>query len=373
MKASPRPPMKTITCRAVALLSLVLMALPQGPAAASPGALAASASPAARPPGTSPAAPRFTLVTLNLFHDREDWPRRRVQILDTLRQWQPDAIALEEVIQREGLQNQAQWLADQLGYQWYFVSTDAAGSPLRYGNALLTRRPVIAADTVRLEPLDDSRTAARLRLDIDGRALNLYVSHLHWRQTTAGSWMRRQQLGDLLRYIQSSADGAPSLIAGDFNASAQSPELAALSADYGDAYRALRPGRDGPGDSTLDPADAAPLRIDHVFFQRDRFQVVDSHRLFEQRDREGVRASDHYAMLATLQLLPAASPAPPWRDRALSPDHRAGLLVAAMTQDEKFGLIRSYFGIGDKRPALALGSAGYVPAIERLGVPAQQL
>ncbi|MFP3434803.1 endonuclease/exonuclease/phosphatase family protein, partial [Paraburkholderia sp. SIMBA_061] len=79
------------------------------------------------------------MLTLNLFHDREDWPRRRVQILETLQQLRPDVIALEEVIQREGQQNQAQWLADALGYHWQFVSTDAAGSPLRYGNALLTR------------------------------------------------------------------------------------------------------------------------------------------------------------------------------------------------------------------------------------------
>jgi len=360
--------MKTITCLSLSCLILALspLACARSDESSPPPAPAAAVD-------AQQAAPRFTLVTLNLFHDREDWPRRRTQIVDTLRKLRPDAIALEEVIQREGLQNQAQWLADELGYQWHFVSTDAAGSPLRYGNALLTRRPVIAADTVRLEPLDDSRTAARLRLDVDGHALNVYVTHLHWRQTPQGRWMRRQQLDDLLRYVHDSADGAPSLIAGDFNASAESPELAALGDGFGDAYRALRPGRDSDADSTLDPADAKPLRIDHVFFQRERFRVEDSQRLFQQRDRDGVRASDHYALLATLRMLPSPRPAQAWRDRALSPDRRATLLVAAMTQDEKFTVLRSYFGIGDKRPKRALGSAGYVPAIERLGVPAQQL
>jgi beta-glucosidase len=66
----------------------------------------------------------------------------------------------------------------------------------------------------------------------------------------------------------------------------------------------------------------------------------------------------------------------PWQDATLSPERRAELLLAAMTQEEKFRLIRSDFGLGsDKapRPHDALGSAGFVPAIERLGIPAQQL
>ncbi|WP_109123475.1 glycoside hydrolase family 3 C-terminal domain-containing protein [Dyella sp. C11] len=65
----------------------------------------------------------------------------------------------------------------------------------------------------------------------------------------------------------------------------------------------------------------------------------------------------------------------PWNDTTLSPDARAKLLLAQLTQDEKFQLIRSYYG-GPDRPANvpfpkgALASAGYVPPIDRLGIPA---
>ncbi|MEE7561129.1 glycosyl hydrolase, partial [Xanthomonas sp. Kuri4-2] len=67
----------------------------------------------------------------------------------------------------------------------------------------------------------------------------------------------------------------------------------------------------------------------------------------------------------------AAGPgqARPWMDTALSADQRADRLVQAMTEDEKFVMLRSYFGLGtDKlpKPEGALGSAGYVPGIERL-------
>jgi len=244
---------------------------------------------------------------------------------------------------------------------------------MRYGNALLTRRRVLGVDDLRLRPMEDSRTASRWRLDIDGQALDIYVTHLHWRQTAEGAQMRQQQLDDLLQWVGRESAGVPVLLAGDFNASSEAPELAALQTGFDDGYRVVHPGRDGPADTTLDPADVAPMRVDHLFLRRGRFQALSSERLFQQRDHDGVRASDHYGVLTTLRLLPVAASTQPWRDPALAPDQRAALLVAAMTQEEKFTVIRSYFGIGDKRPPLSLGSAGYVPAIARLGVPAQQL
>ena len=65
----------------------------------------------------------------------------------------------------------------------------------------------------------------------------------------------------------------------------------------------------------------------------------------------------------------------PWSDVALSPDARAKLLLAQLTQDEKFQLIRSYYAGPDRPPNKpfpqgAIVSAGYVPAIARLGIPA---
>jgi len=68
-------------------------------------------------------------------------------------------------------------------------------------------------------------------------------------------------------------------------------------------------------------------------------------------------------------------PVRPWMNTSLSPDQRAELVLKAMTQDEKFRLIRSDFGEardGKPMPVGALDSAGYVPAIPRLGLPALQ-
>jgi beta-glucosidase len=81
----------------------------------------------------------------------------------------------------------------------------------------------------------------------------------------------------------------------------------------------------------------------------------------------------------------AADPAPaarPWADASLSADARADAVLKAMTQDEKLTLVFGYFSTdgawltkGTKRyefPKEGLpDSAGYVPGIARLGIPAQ--
>ncbi|HEX8486855.1 beta-glucosidase [Sphingomonas sp.] len=74
---------------------------------------------------------------------------------------------------------------------------------------------------------------------------------------------------------------------------------------------------------------------------------------------------------------PVVPTARPWANQALSPDVRAGQLIAAMTRAEKLTLVFGYFATDfepKKYKAIAgsrAGSAGYVPGIPRLGVPPQ--
>jgi beta-glucosidase len=168
-------------------------------------ALVACAGNAPRP---QPAADTVSVVTLNLYHDKADWPKRRIQIAETLGRLAPDAIVLQEVIQTATLPNQAEWLADQLGYAHHFVTVDPPGSSVRYGNALLTRHPVLRRDDVRLEPAADSRTAGLLRIDMRGQPLNIYATHLH--HTAEGGAIRERQLADLMDFIARTAGDAPS-------------------------------------------------------------------------------------------------------------------------------------------------------------------
>lgn len=79
------------------------------------------------------------------------------------------------------------------------------------------------------------------------------------------------------------------------------------------------------------------------------------------------------AFAVSAQAAPTAGP--PWMNVKLSPDERAALLDKELTLDERIGLVHGPMSMpifGIKKPEGAIGSAGYIPGIPRLGVPALQ-
>ena len=217
------------------------------------------------------------VVTLNIYHDRADWPARLPLIVEQLRALDADVIALQEVLQTETLSNQADTLAAALGYHAQFVSLDAEDRARRYGNALLTRWPV---ETHGSQPI------------------NVYFTHLHAGQ--GGAAIRRQQLEDAVRWIDATAGDAPSLVLGDFNAPAGADELATLERFF-DTYGAHHPG--GTATTTLNPHFFPDLRgrIDLVFAERGRFEVRDARVVLDTPDAAGTWPSDHFGVYVELR------------------------------------------------------------------------
>ena len=69
-----------------------------------------------------------------------------------------------------------------------------------------------------------------------------------------------------------------------------------------------------------------------------------------------------------------AQPARPWMDVRLGPDERARLVEREMTVDERVAMLHGPMALSFPKPppAEAVGGAGYVPGVVRLGVPALQ-
>jgi beta-glucosidase-like glycosyl hydrolase len=64
-----------------------------------------------------------------------------------------------------------------------------------------------------------------------------------------------------------------------------------------------------------------------------------------------------------------------WDSQSLSAEQRADLVLAQLTQAEKLSLVHGGLGApwgGQSKPNDAIGSAGYIPGVPRLGVPALQ-
>ncbi len=244
------------------------------------------------------AADELRVVTLNLWHDQRDWPARRTVILDSLRALRPDVILLEEVLEKEGLPNQARALAESLGCAFVFASVDPPGAPKRYGNAILTPHRVVASAEEKLEPLDDYRVAAHARLEVRGRRLDAYVTHLH--HTDAGGAIRAAQARHLLRFVARTRGQGALVLGGDFNAGPDAPELAPLFERFTDVFGALHP---GAAVTTLNPAMGhAPSRIDHVLVdRRGPLRPADARVILASPGPSGVWASDHFGLWARLR------------------------------------------------------------------------
>ncbi|MDR7192834.1 endonuclease/exonuclease/phosphatase family protein [Luteimonas terrae] len=244
--------------------------------------------------------PDLRVVTLNIYHDKAEWPKRLPLIIEQLRALDADVIALQEVLQTAELPNQAQTLGDALGYSVQFVSNDPEGQPHRYGNALLTRLPVLEQDATALEPRDDSRSMGHARLRFDGRPLDVYFTHLH--HTPEGAALRRRQLEDARAFIQRHGDTAPSIVLGDFNAPVSAPELSVLDG-YIDTYGALHPGADAEGVTTLNPHFFPDYRrrIDHVYARTGRFDIREARIVLDTPGVDGTWPSDHFGTFVVLR------------------------------------------------------------------------
>ena len=264
-------------------------------------------------PGLARAAAPDTLivVTLNLWNDQHDWPKRLARIVPGLRALHPDVICLQEVLQNPALPNQAQTLADSLGFHWHFASVDGPERPKRYGNAILTPHRVLRSDDRNLLPIDDYRVATHLRLEVRGRAIDVYDTHLH--HTREGGAIRAVQIRDLLAFIDSTRAPGPLVLGGDFNAGAETPELQPLAPLFIDTWAVTNPQADAVASETLNEVFGyVPQTIDHIFVARagkPALVPVSSRVLFRGCGPDSVWASDHFGVLAKLTVGGKSRPA----------------------------------------------------------------
>jgi endonuclease/exonuclease/phosphatase family metal-dependent hydrolase len=224
-------------------------------------------------------------------------------ILAEMRALHPDVLCLQEVLQHGSLRNQAETLADSLGYHMHFTSVDSVHRVKRYGNAILTRHRVLHAGGKNLDPPNDYRTVAHLRIDWLGHVVDVYDTHLH--HTPEGSSIRATQIRDLLAFIDSTRGDGAVVLGGDFNAELETPELRLLARDFVDVFRAVHPSATRSEAVTFNAIFGVdPGSIDHVFVSKSarvRLAPRACDILFRNVGPDSVWASDHFGVVARLE------------------------------------------------------------------------
>ncbi|MFW6043943.1 MAG: endonuclease/exonuclease/phosphatase family protein [Marinilabiliaceae bacterium] len=246
----------------------------------------------------------LSMLTFNIYHDRDDWPARFPLMLEKIRELNPDVIALQEVIQKKDLENQAKMMADSLGYDHYFTSVDDESSDKRYGNAILSRYPIEERHGTKLKPYDDYRTAAHVRIEAGGEMIDVYNTHLH--HLEENSDIRKEQISGLFDFIDETSGEGPVFLMGDFNANPGWEEISLLRDKFRDVYTVFHDDHLDSVHSTLNHRlGHEKRRIDHIYFNR-----AESHRIIprkaeivlDEEGENGVFPSDHFGVYAEFSI-----------------------------------------------------------------------
>jgi endonuclease/exonuclease/phosphatase family metal-dependent hydrolase len=170
----------------------------------------------------------FRVATLNLEQDHKRWEARRDLVAEQFGRLRPDIWALNEIHipSRTGgwLQRAA---AQATGTRYALVQQSKAGEDGRMqGEGLLTRYPVI--ETANLDYHSHDCVALVARIEIDGRRLDVYVTHLIAAKVDDSA--RQHQGTQLLAWIRSRDDVDYSVVCGDFNAAPDQPSIRLMAA-----------------------------------------------------------------------------------------------------------------------------------------------
>ena len=250
------------------------------------------------------------LVTFNVHHGvgddgRHDLPRLARVLADA----DADVICLQEVDRHFGDRSehvdQALLLASALDMELAFSPSidepgrDGRAERRQYGNALLSRLPLLTSEVHRLPGGGEPRSALGGLVRLDGGGLWVTTTHLSSRSAQDRA-VQAAAVADLV-----TAPAAPGVLVGDLNAGADAPELAVLRERCADAWALAAERSDQSGRFSLHagqglthPARRPRVRIDQVW-------VTGGVGVRDARVLDGSATSDHHPLLVDLQV-PAA-------------------------------------------------------------------
>jgi endonuclease/exonuclease/phosphatase family metal-dependent hydrolase len=279
-------------------------------------------------------AAQLRAVTINLWGLSSPLERRLELARRQLAELEPDVVGIQEARPLDGVAGRttADVLADALGMECAYETavrwSDGDFGPGSLGGqeglAILSRHPIVERAST---PLPEARkTEARIllsaRIAHPAATLWVHTTHLHYRLDDG---MAREAqvvaIDEAVRARGRELADPPQIVFGDFNAPPESDEmrylrglttLAKRRTHFQDAWLRVHPGEPGLTWSS-ENAQTRPLRsldidrrIDYVLVttrRKDgRGTVKGARVVLDQRDEQDVCASDHYGVLADVQI-----------------------------------------------------------------------
>ncbi|MBQ3602209.1 MAG: endonuclease/exonuclease/phosphatase family protein [Clostridia bacterium] len=210
-------------------------------------------------------------------------------ITDTIKKCGADIIGLQEMRgegDRADYTAQTETLAEKLGFNYYFAEAIRIGGTNPYGNAVLSRYPIISAETV---PIPDpavkkydqnyeTRCLMKAKIDVGG-GINVLVSHFG---------LNPDEQENAVKTVVANLPKEKCVLMGDFNMQPDNENLAPIKQRLCDTAEKF----DSPKLSF--PSDIPRVKIDYIFVSSD-LTVADA-------DIPAIVSSDHRPHVATINI-----------------------------------------------------------------------
>lgn len=223
---------------------------------------------------------------LNYITRKIDFPR----MAEVIRESGADIIGLNEM--RGAGENpeytaQTETLAEDLGVNYYFAKAIDVNGNNPYGNGLLSRYPIISAETVKIpdpEPRRyngyyESRCVLKAKIDTPEGEMTVLVTHFG---------LNPDEAENAVSTVLLNAERERCVLMGDFNLTPESPILKPIRAELFDTAELFG------GERLSFPSDKPDRKIDYVFTSRD-IKVIAA-------DIPAVVASDHRPHTAEIEI-----------------------------------------------------------------------
>ena len=225
-------------------------------------------------------------LTVMTFNIQEGFSNDNIWDLEatarTIESYDPDIVVLQEITRGWLVMSsvdQVRWLADRLDMNYAYSGNSYDGL---WGNAILTRLPILSTDSVIYSSTDNLRRGA-VAVEVQTSSGPLRVLDTHLDNPREATEVRLEQIEVLVTFLGTST---PAIVAGDFNADPGSPEWQAMiDAGLVDA---------AADDATTTSEDAR--RIDYIFLTPNL--TVSSY------DVPEIWTSDHRPVIVELSLSP---------------------------------------------------------------------